>query len=334
MPSASRLIHIKIPPWRGSLALAVAAALIAFAPASGGLIRVADSNRANPIRDPSSRSGVPSFRHIFVVVMENLDYESALATPGFAVLAHRYALATNYYSVAHPSLPNYLALTSGSTWGISSDCVQCFVNEPNIAEQLQAAHISFAAFMEGIPSPCFLSDYGGNDYASKHDPFRYYVDVRDNRSLCDAIRPESELPGLLDGPAGAVPRFVWVTPDLCHDGHDCPPATAAAWLDSFVNAVTKSAAWRNDGVLFVTWDESEGSDTTVVPPNRIVSCCGGGQVATFVISPNLRPDLRIGVVYSHYSLLATIEDAFGLPLLQNARAATPLAAFFRGQRSR
>jgi phosphatidylinositol-3-phosphatase len=273
-------------------------------------------------------SAVPEFRHVFVVVMENLDYQTALATPGFAVLARRYALATNYYSVAHPSLPNYLALTSGSTWGINSDCVECFVNVPNLAEQLHRAHISFAAYMEGAPAPCFLADYGGNDYAAKHNPFRYYDDVRTNRTLCDAIRPETQLPHLLTGPASAVPRFVWVTPDLCHDGHDCPPATAAAWLDGFVDLVTKSAAWKDNGVLFVTWDESEGSDATVVPPDRVASCCGGGQVATFVIAPHLHRGLRVGVAYSHYSLLATIEDAFRLPLLQGARRAVSLSAFF------
>lgn len=277
----------------------------------------------------ASQAGIPRFRHVFVVLMENLGYRSAIATPGIAALANRYALATNYYSVAHPSLPNYLALTSGSTWGINSDCVECFVRVPNLAEQLHDAHISFGAYMEGVPTRCFLADYGGTDYAAKHDPFRYYDDVRSNRGLCDAIRPESELPALLSAPAGGVPRFVWVTPDLCHDGHDCPPSIAASWLGSFIHQVTQSAAWRSNGVLFVTWDESDSSDATVVPPGRVVSCCGGGQVATLVIAQNVRRGLRVNVAYSHYSLLATIEDAFGLPLLGNAAHAASMSAFFR-----
>ncbi|MGB9112575.1 MAG: alkaline phosphatase family protein [Acidimicrobiales bacterium] len=308
------------------VALAVPTLSLGFSPSNGadGVIAQSHSHAHD-----SSRDGIPTFHHVFVVVMENLGYRSVLATPGFASLAHRYALATNYYAVAHPSLPNYLALTSGSTWRIDSDCVECFVKAPNLAEELHAARISFSAYMEGIPTPCFLADYGGNDYASKHDPFRYYDDVRASSSLCDAIRPESELPGLLAGPASAVPRFVWVTPDLCHDGHDCSPEVAATWLEGFVNGVTKSAAWKHDGVLFVTWDESDGSDATVAPPDRVVSCCGGGQVATLVIAPKLRAGLRVGVAYSHYSLLATIEDAFRLRLLQNARRAVPLSAFFR-----
>ncbi len=311
--------------------LAVAISFALSLPPAGGANEVhgvRPAGHGQVSRHSAERGGIPAFRHVFVVVMENLDYQTALALPGFAMLAKSYALATNYYSVAHPSLPNYLALTSGSTWGITSDCVECFVNAPNLAEQLYAARISFAAYMEGAPSPCFLADYGGNDYAAKHNPFRYYDDVRASKQLCDAIRPESELPRLLAGPSIGVPRFVWVTPNLCHDGHDCPAATAAAWLDVFVNMVTKSAAWRDHGVLFVTWDESASSDAAVVAPNRIVSCCGGGQIATFVIAPNVRRGLRVGTAYTHYSLLATIEDAFGLPLLENARRATPLFAFF------
>ncbi|MGA8297525.1 MAG: alkaline phosphatase family protein [Acidimicrobiales bacterium] len=315
--------------FRAATLAAIVLGLTAFVPpaAARSVVR-STPTRNGVVRRVATGNGVPAFSHVFVVVMENLGYQSTLGTPGFAALARRYALATNYYSVAHPSLPNYLALTSGSTWGITSDCVECYVNEPNLAEQLHEAHVSFAAYMEGAPRRCFLADYGGNDYASKHDPFRYYDDVRASRALCDAIEPEDELPRLLSGPEKSVPRFVWVTPNLCHDGHDCAPSTAAAWLDRFVNEVTKSSAWRDNGVVFVTWDESEGSDSTVAPTNRVVACCGGGQVATFVIAPKLRPDLRVNVAYSHYSLLATIEDAFRLPLLQNARRATPLSAFF------
>ena len=164
---------------------------------------------------------------------------------------------------------------------------------------------------------------------AKHDPFRYYIDIRTSRSLCSRIRPEGELPKLLAGSAKNVPRFVWVTPDLCHDGHDCAPTVAAQWLSGFVSLMTKSAAWRNDGVLFVTWDESEGDVSEVVPPGRVLACCGGGRIATFVIAPNLRRGLRVSVPYNHYSLLATIEDAFGLALLERAKTASPMSTFFQ-----
>ena len=273
---------------------------------------------------------VPKFGHVFLVVMENLDYSSALATPGIASLAGRYASATSYYAVAHPSLPNYLALTSGSTWGISSDCTDCYVSVPNLFSQLSAAHVSFAAYFEGISTSCYLDAFGGADYAGKHNPFRYYADVRANRSLCAHIEPYSRLAGLLAGPSAAVPRFVWVTPNLCDDGHDCAATTAAAWLGTFVASVTASDAWRHGGVLIVTWDESDGDDAAVVSPGRIVGSGGGGHVMTLVIAPEIRRGLRIGLPFNHYSVLATVEDAFGLPLLQGARSATPLSAFFAG----
>jgi len=190
----------------------------------------------------SGRDGIPRFNHVFVVVMENLDYGPAMSTPGIARIASRWAVATNYYGVSHPSLPNYLALAAGSTFGVASDCVTCYITAPNLFGQLAAAGDSYDAFFEGVPSSCFLGPWGGTGYASKHNPFRYFNDVRASTSICSHLQPLSRLAPLLKGPAKSVPQFVWVTPDLCHDGHDCSPTTAAAWLAPFVNSVTASKA--------------------------------------------------------------------------------------------
>jgi hypothetical protein len=281
----------------------------------------------------TGRAGVPAFHHVFVVVMENLDYSSALATPGLARLASSWALATNYYGVSHPSLPNYLALTGGSTFSITSDCVTCFVSAPNLFSQLASAHLSFDGYFEGVPGSCYLAPWGGSDYASKHNPFRYYDDVRSSPKLCAHLRPFGQLPALLRKSSAAVPNFVWVTPNLCDDGHDCAPSIAAAWLAKFVQEVTASAAWKDHGVLLVTWDESNGDSSAVVAPGRVVASGGGGHVMTLVIAPGLRRGLRVAVPYNHYSLLATVQDAFGLSLLQKAQGATPLSAFFKATSS-
>ena len=267
---------------------------------------------------PSAGAATPApYTHVFEVVMENFSYAQAMATPAYRALATRYAYASNYYAAAHPSLPNYLALSGGSTFATTSDCTACYVGAPNLFSQLANAHVSFDAYLEGAPSACYLNPWGGNDYASKHNPWRYYLDVRASRALCSHLRPYGELGALLAGPASRVAHFVWVTPDLCHDGHDCGPSLASRWLTSFVAAVTKSAAWRDHGVLYVTWDEANGDNTGVVG-HRVRAFGGGGHVLTLVITPGVN-HVVLRTALNHYSLLATIEQNFALARLGFAR---------------
>ena len=281
----------------------------------------------------AGREGVPAFAHLFVVVMENLDRQEALAVPAVAALAHRYASADAWYAVAHPSLPNYLALASGSTWGVSSDCTSCIQTGANLATQLSAAGIPWGAYFEGMPGNCFLGPQSPDgSYAAKHDPFAYFTDVRADPSVCAHLQPLHALTPLLapGAPASGVPRFVWVTPDLCHSGHDCGAAAGGAWLSGFVATVTTSAAWADNGALVVTWDE--GADSASASSGAITDSGGGGNVLTLVIAPHVRAGLRVGTLFDHYSFLRTVEDAFGLPLLGGAAARTtvPMSAFWAG----
>jgi hypothetical protein len=264
----------------------------------------------------AGRDGVSGFQHIFVVVMENRSEADAISDPAFAAIAARGGLATNYDAVAHPSLPNYVALVAGSTFGITSDCVTCYVNASNLFGQLASTHVSYDAYLEGVPGPCFLATYGGEDYASKHNPFRYFDDVRDSPTICSHLLPLSDLAPTLRRRAAEVPSFLWVTPDLCHDGHDCSTSVAGAWLTGFVDEVTASAAYRDGGLLIITWDEGVGA------------LGGGGQVATIVLSPATKPGTRVAEPLDHYSVLATVEDNFGLARLGRAAGARNLAAFF------
>ena len=272
----------------------------------------------------ASSAGAQSIRygHVFEVVIENFSFTQAMATPRFAALARRYAYASNYYGASHPSLPNYLALSGGSTFATTSDCTTCYVSAPNLFSQLAAAHVSYGAFLEGVPSSCFLDPYGGNDYASKHNPWRYYDNVRSSASMCAHLHPYGDLAPLLAGPARHVPRYVWVTPSLCHDGHDCAANVASAWLASFVAQVTRSAAWREGGVLYVTWDEANGDNAGVVG-STVRSFGGGGRVLTLVITPGVS-HVVVRAALNHYSLLAAIEDNFHLARLGLAKGVTAL----------
>jgi len=325
-------------------ALVLALVLAAFSQATHGRTsakaRKGSSSRSSttlvtPTSSPAAGSpdheGVPSFSHVFVVMMENLSETEALATAPILALVERYASATSYYAVSHPSLPNYLALVSGSTWGVTSDCTSCHVSGPSLATQLQSAHITWAAYFENMPGACFTGPQSPDGlYAQKHDPFIYFDQVRTVPGLCDHLQPLTSLTGLLGQSSSSVPRFVWVTPDMCDDGHNCPASQAGQWLTGFVASVTSSAAWRDGGVLFVTWDEGTDDSGVDIATGDVVASGGGGNVLTLVVAPGLPTGERVTLAYNHYSMLRTIEDAFGLPLLGGAGGPGihPMSAFW------
>lgn len=274
---------------------------------------------------PAPAAAVPAFSHVFVIVMENNEYGNIIgsgAAPYINSLARSYGLATNYYAASHPSLPNYLALTAGSTFGITSDCTTCYVNATNIADQVEASGRSWKAYMEDMPSACYTGASYGN-YAMKHDPFMYYNDIRTNAARCAAhVVPFTQFSA--DMSSGNVPNFVWITPNMCDDMHDCGVSTGDNWLRNVVPTITGSAAFRNGGVLLITWDEGSTS----------AGCCGdtsGGHVATLVISPRSIPGYRSAVAENHYGLLRTVEDALRLSHLNAASWAgnVPLREYFR-----
>ena len=235
-------------------------------------------------------------KHVFVIVLENTSYQQAIGQPYIASLARQYALATNYSAVANPSLPNYLAMTSGSTWGIADDAYHQLPSG-GVGSQLTRARISWKAYMEGFTGDCFNSPY---PYALKHNPFAYYG------GACPAnIVPMTDLAA--DLKAG-TPQLSWITPGMCNDGHDCGVRTADRWLSQVVPQITSSPAWRKDGVLFITWDESSGGDS---------------RVALLVVAPTLRG--QITTPLDHYSLSATISEQLGVPRLAEAQQATSLS---------
>jgi acid phosphatase len=221
---------------------------------------------------------------VFVVVMENRSAAEALSGPYTAQLGRTYGEALDYHAVAHPSLPNYLALTSGSTWGVTDDGYHR-LPEAGLGSELTQAGVSWRAYMEGMTGTCLTSPY---PYALKHDPFAYY-----GGACPPNVVPLTRLAADLAAP----PRLVWITPGLCHDGHDCSTGVADAWLASILPAIFASAAWRDGGVLFLTWDEDDGSEAN--------------QVLTIVAASGTSHRVS-QAPYSHYSLLATVCRLLGV----------------------
>jgi len=292
--------------------VAALVAILAFVAACGGS---GSASTAQPVQTrPSPMAHLPTVAvaHVAVIVMENEEYGSVIGSPSAPFinrLAGIYAFATRMYAVSHPSLPNYLALTGGSTFGISSDCTDCIVHATSIVDQLEHAGISWKAYMEGLPHPCFTGP-SADDYAKKHDPFAYYTPVTSDPARCSRIVPLSQLGA--DERSGALPRFIWITPNLCHDMHDCSVATGDRFLAGLVPPLLK--ALGPHGLLFLTWDEGSSD----------ASCCrlaSGGHIVTVVAGGGAGHGIRLNTPTDHYSVLQTIEDLLGLPRLRGAACA-------------
>jgi hypothetical protein len=275
---------------------------------------------------PSTTTTPPRRAPLVLVVEENHSYDQiigAARAPRINGLAAAGVLFTDYYAIAHPSLPNYLALLSGDTQGITSDCTSCSVTAPNLATQMQTAGISWRAYMQGLPSPCSNASSAGA-YAKKHDPFMYFSSVRDDPTACQSVVPLDQF--WTDAAAGRLPDFTFLVPDLDNDMHGTPSddsdATLVPAADALVgriaDALAASPSWTTGGRLAITWDEGDNA-----------SCCGGlargGRVPTVVWGPGLAPG-RDGTTTTHYDLLGAIERRLGLPLLGHATASRDLPA--------
>ena len=255
---------------------------------------------AAPSSSPNSSPQPPTLKaaHVFLIVMENHSFEEVMEQPFTATLATQYALATDYHAIGHPSLPNYLALSSGSTWGIKDDGYHAIAGR-GLGDELTAAGVSWRAYEEGMTRGCFESP---SPYVLHHNPFAYYGGgCPDN--VVNARQLDADL-------AGDTPRFNWIQPDVCHSSHSCPIEDGDRWLAGMVPRITASKAWQQGGVLFITWDEDDGS--------------GANQVATLVVSPG-QAGHQSARRYDHYSLLATIEDLLGVGRLGQSAAAQPMS---------
>ena len=309
--------------WRARAAAAAACLLLLAAGCSSLRQPIPAGSTTGPPAPTRDRAatGDHATARVIVVVEENHSIGQIIGSPQAPFLnrlADRGTLLTSYFAITHPSLPNYIAMVSGGTQGITSDCGGCNIDAPNLADQLEAAGISWRAYMEGLPGPCSDAHQTGA-YAKKHDPFMYFASVRDDPGRCAKVVPFDRLDA--DLAAGRLPRLVFITPNLDHDMHGAGEggddaglvATADRWLERLYGKLASSSAWRDGTRLVVTWDEGGGGERA--------GCCGGlatgGRVTTIVTGPGIAP-ARDDAAYSHYALLRSIETLFHLPLLGHA----------------
>jgi hypothetical protein len=326
--------------WRGARAVGLTTVL---ALATAGLVGFASgapvgAARGRPALRAATVPTVPSFSHVFTIVLENYKVEDVDITsaPYLMSLRSQGVTLDNMYGVDHASLTNYIAMTSGQAANaatkadcinFSSACIYTSPNDTNIGDQMEAASKTWKAYMEAMPAPCTHPTTAGTDpyligYATRHNPFMYYSDVvgpdltvKPQRCV-DHDVPYSAFAGDLAN--HTVPNYSLIVPSTCDDAHDrgpsCSLPTADNWLSQNVPQILASPEYQNGGALFITFDESDITDTR--------GCCGdsqGGKIFTLVLSPFVgTPGADTPTAYNHYSLLRTIEDGFGLPCLAHA----------------
>lgn len=261
----------------------------------------------------------PVIGHIYTIVMENEEATSIIGSanaPYINTLAATYGLAANFTAVAHPSEPNYVAMFSGSTQGVTDDAPHTFTNVPNLADQIEASGRDWHVAAQNVKLGCFAggSASGGADgtgiYVRKHEPAIMFSQIATNAARCAKITDFAHFDPNLG-------NYWFISPNLCNDMHDCPVATGDTFLKSFLPTILDSTAFRKDGLLFLTFDEGSSKKG------------GGGEVVTIVISPKGKAGYVSNVAYNHYSVLRTIETLWKMPCLANACKATAMRDLFR-----
>ncbi len=267
-----------------------------------------------PLPTSTPVRAVPNFGHIVFILFENKEFGSVIGSPKapyFNILAETNTLLTQHYAIVHPSLPNYLALIGGDTFGISSDCTDCFINAKSLPDLIEASGRTWKTYQEDMPGPCYVGDT--NVYVQKHNPFIYFDPIRLDAERCArSVVPLTALDA--DIAARTLPDFSFITPNLCYSAHSCGLEMADPWLDTLLDRLVP--ALEADGepyLIVVTWDEGQSDK----------GCCGlpepaGGRIATILISPQARENFKDDTPYTLYSLLRMVSEAWGLPLLGHA----------------
>ena len=271
---------------------------------------------------------VRDVRHVFVIMLENHSRQSVLddpnaPTPFMKSLAHDYASAADYYGVTHPSEPNYVALLSGSNWWLNKDDPNVRLDHVNLVDELQARHKTWAAYMEAMPADK-TADYWPSSsnalYASKHNPFVLFNDIRNDPARMANVKPYTDLAGDL-AKGDTTPNFSFIVPDQCNDMHGgvytavpdhpetpCPyndtnddpndlalKQKADAFVQKTVEAIMASPSWRQgQDAIFVVSDEGDYSGNTQTGGwDSTAGCCDSPFLPAG--DPDISPDWPGGV---------------------------------------
>ena len=338
-----------------AIVFVLALALLALACSSSGKGAKTPSTPAPSGNGTTSTTAVapgPGIGHVFVINLENKNYEKTWGSASPATylngtLAPKGQLLAQYYGTSHASLGNYITQISGqpSNPETNADCTT-FTEYRNgrgcvyppkvktVADQLDGAGKTWKSYQEGMSTPCRHPKIGAGDttliarkgdmYATRHNPFVYFHSIIDTprcaANVVDLTALDTDLAA-----TDSTPNLVYITPDLCHDGHDTPCVdgqpgglvSADKFLTTWVAKILQSPAYLTDGLLVITLDEADADAS---------ACCGqkgpgGGRIGALLLSARVKAGTTNDTPYNHYSLLCSIEDMFGLAHLGRAGAA-------------
>ncbi|MGA2759854.1 MAG: alkaline phosphatase family protein [Candidatus Cybelea sp.] len=276
--------------------------VVAFA----GCNSASASAPTTPMAQGARNATTYTTKYVQLVIFENESYDDVIGSsqaPYITGLSNTWANMTQSFAITHPSQPNYLALFSGSTQGVTGDQCPVSFGVQSLGSELLKAKVSFTGYAESMPSNGYTGCMADADtlpsgwlYMRKHVPWPDFTKIPASVSIV--------YPGPLKKPPS---QFTWITPNMCDDMHDCPISTGDAWAKKNLPKLIK---WdvANAGLLILTFDENDGS--------------AGNQIPTILIG-NVNPG-QYSQTINHYSVLRTIEDIFGLKHLGSSGSATPI----------
>ncbi|KAG0298633.1 hypothetical protein BGZ96_009707 [Linnemannia gamsii] len=257
-----------------------------------------------------------AFDHIFIVFLENTDYDKAATDPTLMSYFPDAVHLDNYYGVTHPSEPNYIAASGGDYFGMADDGFYAIPsNYTTIVDLLEKKDLTWKAYQEDAPTPCFKDFQNNGEYFRKHNPFIIYDSISQNATRCSNIVPATQLQ--TDLAAGIMPNYAFYTPNMVNDGHNSTVAVASTWLKGFLTPLLADKTFNNNTLVVVTFDETE----TYTLPNRVLAFLLGDSVAAFKNTTD-------STFYTHYSLLSTIESNWDLGNLGRQDANTTVNNVF------
>lgn len=305
--SARKSVHI--PQLLSVLGAVVALAVLQLA-CSGG------SHGLNS--QPPVPANQPTFSHVILIVEENHSYSEVIGNssmPYLNSLASQYGLATQYFANGHPSLPDYLMLTTGMTETLD-DNFSGTISDDNVVRELVKAGKSWKAYQESIPSAGYL---GGDAaaYLRHHNPFSYLSDVQNDPSQAANVVPFSQF--ATDLANNTLPQFSFISPDVNNDAHNGTLAAADSWLQSNIAPLLANSTFQSGGLLIITFDEGDITDLEH----------GGGHVATIIISSKSKMNYQSQTEYQHQSTLRLVLVSSGVDKFPGLTGSAPdMTEFF------